>query len=64
MLNWCINNAIISSSVAGETKTGQIEDIQRNSITFGNYCNAIGDKAPVGFRSTVPEVNVAPDLRI
>ena len=43
VLNWLIGKAIISSSVTEEQKTMELEDIQNNSCSWGNYRNSIGD---------------------
>ena len=45
VLNWLKDNATISSSNTGETKTMDIYDIQTNSSSWGNYNNATGDAA-------------------
>ena len=44
-LNWLIENANISSSTAGQTKTMELADVQTNSCSWGNYYNSIGDAA-------------------
>ena len=44
-LNWLKDNATISSSTKGETKTMSIDDIQTNSTSWGNYGNSTGDAA-------------------
>ena len=43
VLNWLIGKATISSDTIGETKTMEIEDIQANSCSWGNYSNSTGD---------------------
>ena len=43
VLNWLKDNATISSSNPGETKTMDIDDIQTNSCSWGNYGNSTGD---------------------
>ena len=43
MLNWLKDNATISSSTSGETKTMTIDDIQTDSCSWGNYSNSTGD---------------------
>ena len=45
VLNWLKDNATISSSTTGETKTMSIDDIQTNSSSWGNYNNSTGDAA-------------------
>ena len=45
VLNWLIDNATISSSYTGETKTMEIGDIQTNSSSWGNHKNSTGDAA-------------------
>ena len=45
VLNWLKDNATISSSNPGVTKIMDIEDIQTNSTSWGNYNNATGDAA-------------------
>ena len=42
-LNWLKDNATISSSTSGTTKTMEIDDIQTNSASWGNYRNSTGD---------------------
>ena len=42
VLNWLIGKATISS-VSGVYKTMEIEDIQTNSCSWGNYSNSTGD---------------------
>ena len=43
VLSWLMDNATISSSTTGETKTMDIDDIQTNSCSWGNYRNSTGD---------------------
>ena len=45
VLNWLIDNAIISSSTSGEKKIVEIDDIQTNSSSWGNHSksNSTGD---------------------
>ena len=43
VLNWLKDNATISSSTTGVTKTMNIDDIQTNSSSWGNYYNSTGD---------------------
>ena len=45
VLNWLKDNATISSSTTGQTKTMNIDDIQTNSSSWGNYYNSTGDAA-------------------
>ena len=45
VLNWLKENATISSSTTGETKTMNIDDIQTNSSSWGNHSNSTGDAA-------------------
>ena len=45
VLNWLKDNATISSSTSGVTKTMDIADIQTNSSSWGNYSNSTGDAA-------------------
>ena len=45
VLNWLKDNATISSSTTGVTKTMDIADIQTNSCSWGNYNNSTGDAA-------------------
>ena len=45
VLNWLKDNATISSSITGQTKTINIDDIQTNSSSWGNYDNSTGDAA-------------------
>ncbi len=45
VLNWLMDNATISSSTSGATKTMDIGDIQTNSSSWGNYNTATGDAA-------------------
>ena len=45
VLNWLKDNATISSSTTGVTKTMDIADIQTNSSSWGNYSNSTGDAA-------------------
>ena len=45
VLNWLKDNATISSSTSGETKTMTIDDIQTDSCSWGNYNNSTGDAA-------------------
>ncbi len=45
VLNWLKDNATISSSTTGQTKTMNIDDIQTNSSSWGNYRNSTGDSA-------------------
>ena len=45
VLNCLKDNATISSSTPGTTKTMDIGDIQINSCSWGNYCNSTGDAA-------------------
>ena len=45
VLNWLKDNATISSSTTGQTKTMSIDDIQTNSSSWGNYRNSTGDAA-------------------
>ena len=42
-LNWLKDNATISSSNQGETKTMELADIQTDSRSWGNYNNSTGD---------------------
>ena len=44
-LNWLKDNATISSSNQGATKTMELADIQTNSASWGNYSNSTGDAA-------------------
>ena len=43
VLNWLKDNATISSSTSGETKTMNIDDIQTDSSSWGNYNTSTGD---------------------
>ena len=43
VLNWLKDNATISSSTTGVTKTMDIDDIQTDSSSWGNYTNSTGD---------------------
>ena len=43
VLNWLIGNAKISSGISEITKTMDIEDIQINSSSWGNYYDSKGD---------------------
>ena len=45
VLNWLKENATISSSTSGVTKIMEIDDIQTNSSSWGNYSNSTGDAA-------------------
>ena len=45
VLIWLKDNAIISSSTTGETKIMDIDDIQTNSNSWGNYYDSTGDAA-------------------
>ena len=45
VLNWLIGNATISSSTSGTTKTMDIDDIQDDSSSWGNYSTSTGDAA-------------------
>ena len=45
VLNWLKDNATISSSNPGVTKTMDIDDIQKNSNSWGDYINSTGDAA-------------------
>ena len=45
VLNWLKENATISSSTTGVTKTMNIDDIQTNSSSWGNYNNSTEDAA-------------------
>ena len=45
VLNWLKDNAEIASSTTGQTKTMNIDDIQTNSSSWGNYYNSTGDAA-------------------
>ena len=45
ILNWLIGNATISSNEEGKTKIVDINDIQTNSRSWGNYVNSTGDAA-------------------
>ena len=45
MLNWLNGNATISSSTSGQTKTMELEDLNTNSRSWGNYPNSTGDAA-------------------
>ena len=42
-LNWLKDNATISSSNQGATKTMELADIQTDSRSWGNYNNSTGD---------------------
>ena len=42
-LNWLIGNATISSSTKEKTKTMNIEDVQTNSSSWGNYRDSTGN---------------------
>ena len=42
-LNWLIGNAIISSSTDNTTKTIDIDDIQNDSSSWGNFSASTGD---------------------
>ena len=43
VLNWLKDNATISSSTTGQIKTMNIDDIQTNSSSWGNYWTSTGD---------------------
>ena len=43
ILNWLNENATISSSASGKTKTMELSDIQTNSSSWGNYTDSTGD---------------------
>ena len=43
VLNWLKDNATISSSTSGVTRPMDIDDIQVNSSSWGNYSNSTGD---------------------
>ena len=45
VLNWLKDNATISSSTTETTKTVDIDDIQRDSRSWGNYPDSTGDAA-------------------
>lgn len=45
ILNWFIGNAIIGSTISGETKTMDLDDIQTHSSSWGNYHDSKGDAA-------------------
>ena len=45
VLNWLKDNATISSSTTGVTKTMDIDDIQTNSSSWGNCYDSTGDAA-------------------
>ena len=45
ILNWLKENATISSSISGKTKTMELADLQTNSCSWGNYKNSNGDAA-------------------
>ena len=51
VLNWLKDNATISSSDSGVTKTMDIDDIQANSSSWGNYNNSAGDAASAPWES-------------
>ena len=45
VLNWLQGNATISSETKGQTKTMDLDDIQKNSASWGNYVNSTGNAA-------------------
>ena len=45
ILKWLNENAEISSSTSGQTKTMELADLQTNSSSWGNYNNSTGDAA-------------------
>ena len=45
VLNWLKDNATISSSITGQTKTMNIDDIQTDSSSWGNCNTSTGDAA-------------------
>ena len=45
VLNWLNGNATISSTTTGETKTMELDDIQTNSSSWGNYPKSTGNAA-------------------
>lgn len=45
VLNWTISNAIISTSTSGQNHQMELEDIQTNSSSWGNYSDSIGNAA-------------------
>ena len=51
VLNWLKDNATISSSTTGVTKTMNIDDIQTDSTSWGNYSNSTGDAASAPWES-------------
>ena len=53
VLNWLKDNATISSSNTGETKTMDISDIQTNSSSWGNYLDSTGDATSEPWKSYI-----------
>ena len=46
ILQWLLDSrATIASETSGDTKTITIDDIQKNSRSWGNYVNSVGDAA-------------------